>query len=145
MKHQGVNYILEIFTTGTVLVLLFHLLSYTFYFFMPVWFFFDYVALEPVKPVYSHTEPITIKSTEKYNRKLQVEWQYTLRCPPIEFFNQATTHGFKSKSMSNEIRAYQNEMPLIDSECYIDSTITVTTDYGIKKSMRVQSPTFLIK
>jgi len=47
--------------------------------------------------------------------------------------------------MSNEIRVYQNEMPLIDSECYIDSTITVTTDYGIKKSMRVQSPTFLIK
>lgn len=145
MKHQGVNYILEIFTTWTTLVLLWHLLSYTFYFFMPVGFFFDYIALEPSKTVYSHTEPVTLISTEKYNRKVQVEWQDTLRCPPIEFYNQATTHGFKEKSQTSVLRAFQNIMPPVDSECYIDSTITITTDYWIRKSKRVQSGSFLIK
>lgn len=144
MKHQGVNYLLEIFTTWTTLVLLWHLLSYTFFFFLPASYFFDYLSIATTKPVFSHNETVLVQAVTRYHRDVSVEWQDTLRCPPIDFYNQATTYWFKEKDAIGEIRVYQNTMPPVDSECFIDSTVTITTNYGIRKSIRQQSEKFLI-
>lgn len=145
-KHEGSNYFLHIIVNGTVIVWLYHLLAYTFLFFMPPSFFFDYLSLAPAKKEFTHTENIVMVSNIIFKRDLTLEYSNVLHCPPIDFYNQAITYWYEEKWQKvNQQSVYQNNMPQADSECYIESTITATTDYGLKKKETVRSGSFLIK
>lgn len=131
---------------GFPLVGIFHLLHFTYLYFIPPTWVFEYHSIESEKTVYTHWEKIQMRTSADWYRKAKVIWVDTLRCPPIYFVNQAVSQGQKYEwDKARWLWFYQWETPTIDSKCYMDSTIIAVLDYGIEKQQTIASPTFYIQ
>ena len=131
---------------GSIAVLCFTLLHYTYLFFIPTSFVFQYHSIEPVKDNFWHNEIIEMRTNADWYRDAEVLWIDTLRCPPIAFVSQAHALWFKNEwDRATGQWQYGNVTPMLDSRCFIDSTIIATIEYGIKKTATKQSDYFTIK
>lgn len=131
---------------GSIAVLCFTILHYAYLFFLPTSFVFQYTSIEPVKDSFGHSEIIQMRTHADWYRGAEVSWVDTLRCPPIAFVSQSHSLWFKNKwDKARGVWQYGEITPILDSKCFMESTIVATIEYGIKKKVTKRSGYFTIK
>jgi hypothetical protein len=105
-------------------------MHFIFLYLVPTSYVFEYHNISPVKSTFFHHETIQMRTTADWYREADVEWVDTLRCPPIHFVSQAISEGHKyDGDRARGEWLYQKPTPIIDSSCYMESTIIATIEY----------------
>lgn len=112
---------------------------------IPASWVFEYHSVEPVQPSFEHYETIRMRTSADWYREADVVWTDTLRCPPISFVSQAQSWWHKLAGDDGRREwLYGKETPMLDSTCFMESTITATIEHGVTKTQTVFSAPFLI-
>ena len=145
-EHEGLRYIVSLLLNWTIILSFYHLCAFLVISVLPVSYYFHYYSVEPLKHEYADWEKITFVSNAVYNKPVFIEWRDILRCPPLDFYSVAITsiHKDKSETLNGQWR-YPWDTPPAPSECVMESQITATVDYWIKKTQTIFSQPFIIK
>lgn len=125
---------------------MYHLIAFTYLFFLPSGMVFHYESIEPVRPEFSTTDKIKMISTSDWYMDATLETIDTLRCPPVSFVSQSITKlDMKKGDKWRGEWVYGRKTPQEPTTCYIESTDTATLDYWIQKKQTIRSWNFNIR
>ena len=150
VKHILADFIFN----GTVGVCLFFLFKFTFIYFTPTSWYFEYTSVEPFSvPALIADEYIEMQSTLLVERDGALQWNDVLRCFNQENnnFNYVGEYNTRSATVLETDGVvlsrwrYRGEMPTEPSFCRIDSTITRKLQFGIEKKQFIQSSVFRVE
>jgi len=139
---------------GILGLTLYFVLTFTFLWFSPTSWYFEYTSVEPFTvPAFIANDYIEMQSTLRVNQDGNLAWNDILRCLNQETgrFDFVGEHDTRSSTVLETDGIvlskwkYRGEMPNKPSLCRMDSTITRTLDFGIKKKQFIQSSVFEVK
>ena len=139
---------------GALGLLLFFLFKFTFIYFSPTEWYFEYSSVEPFTiPALISDEYIEMQSTLIVSQQGELRWNDVLRClnKQTNFFEYVGEYDTRSATVQVtegvEVSRwrYRGEMPDKPSFCRIDSTISRELQFGIVKEQFIQSNVFKIE
>lgn len=121
--------------------------------FSPTKWWFWYESVVPAKETYSINEPLVFTSNRVVHKELSMSWQDTLRCDLdgdelgfIYFSGYASSGVVRPKAgLYSSSWKYNSLTPHTGATCYLESNISVTLAFNIKKEQTIQSIHFKIE
>lgn len=114
---------------------------------VPFEFFTDY-QLDVIQGTYTSDKPMRFESIYTHERQYDVEWDNTLFCDdPIQGFVsyppvQITQLSQWKPEHKRVVWRYTGGRPEVSTECYLQGTMTITTELGVKKTKIEKTPIF---
>jgi hypothetical protein len=133
---------------------LYFALLFTFTWFSPTSWYFEYSSVEPVSiPVAINGEYIDMESTLVVNQPGELEWNDVLRClnrqsgrfDYVGEYNTRSATVAETDGLEVSRWRYRGEMPAYPALCRMESTITRHLQFGIVKEQFIQSSVFKIE
>lgn len=146
--------IIDFVFNGALGLALFFLFKFSFLYFTPTSWYFEYSAVEPFSiPAQISNEYIEMQSTLVVDRPGELQWNDVLRCLDVStnYFNYVGEYNTRSATVETTNGTsvsrwkYRGEMPTRPAFCRIDSTITRELQFGIDKKQFIQSSVFKIE
>ena len=135
-------------------LLLFFVLKFSFLYFSPTEWYFEYTSVEPFSvPALISDEYIEMQSTLRVDREGNLNWNDVLRCVDtgtghfsyVGEYNTSSATVVETDGLTFSRWRYRGEMPDVATFCRVDSTITRELPFGVKKKQFIQSSVFPVQ
>ena len=120
------------------------------YKFAPNSFWFEYHLIQPAQDEFPMDEHPTFISTSEVNQAVFMEWNDILRCDlkdgkGYRFFSSYTSENSRveKKEMSSSAWTYGSDIPTVEATCYLESNISITLPFGIKRTQKIIGKKFM--
>lgn len=146
--------VVDFIFNGAIGLTLFFLFKFTFLYFSPTSWYFEYTAVEPFTvPALIENEYIEMQSTLAINAPGEMMWNDVLRClnddtGRFDYVGEYNTRSAIIEETDGLIVSrwkYRGEMPTSTAFCRMDSTITRHLEFGIKKKQFIRSSVFRVE
>ena len=153
-SNRAAEYTRDFVFNGVLFLTLFFLAKFSFLYFSPTIWYFEYTAVEPFTvPAFISDEYIEMQSTLRVDREGELAWNDVLRCVNdnngrfdyVGEYNTKSATVIETNGLEVSRWRYRGEMPDQPTFCRMDSTITRQLQFGIVKKQFIQSSVFPVE